>query len=94
MIKALAPLVAILAALGFADYANMLQGFLDAVPDWIQAATMLISAAAAIAALTPTPRDDGWVDKLRRFINAIGLNTGHAENKEDVDKKTDTGKSN
>lgn len=86
MIKALAPLVAVLAALGFADYANMLQNFLDAVPDWIQAATMLISAAAAITALTPTTKDDGWIDAVRRFLNLTGLNVGHAKNKEDADK--------
>lgn len=87
MIKALAPLVAVLAALGFADYANMLQNFLDAVPDWVQAASMLISAAAAIAALTTTKKDDGWVAAIRTFLNSLGLNIGHAKNKEDADKE-------
>lgn len=86
MIKALAPLVAILAALGYADYANMLQSFLDAIPDWLQAATMLISAAAAITALTPTTKDDGWIDKIRLILNSLGLNVGHAKNKEDAEK--------
>lgn len=87
MIKALAPLVAVLAALGFADYANMLQSFLDAIPDWVQAATMIISAAAAVTALTPTTKDDGWIDKIRAVFNSLGLNLGHAKNKEDADKE-------
>lgn len=38
--------------------------------------------AAAVAAATPTPRDDGIVLALRRIIDFIGLNVGYAKNKD------------
>ncbi|MBB4267741.1 hypothetical protein [Roseospira visakhapatnamensis] len=40
--------------------------------------TGLISVASAIAALTPTPTDDRLVGALRRIVEALALNVGHA----------------
>ena len=81
--KALAPLVALLAALGYADYANALQVFLDAIPAWLQAASVFVTAAAGIAALTPTKRDDKFLRKVKAVLNSWALNLGAAKNKED-----------
>lgn len=38
--------------------------------------------AAAVAAATPTPKDDGIVLVLRRIIDFVGLNIGFAKNKD------------
>lgn len=47
----------------------------------VQILTLVISLAAAITALTPTPRDDGWVRTVRKVLDALALNWGHAENR-------------
>lgn len=39
----------------------------------------VIGAAATIAALTPTPKDDGIVLILRKIVDVIGMNVGNAE---------------
>ena len=46
---------------------------------WL-AVTTTIAAAAAIAALTPSPKDDSIVGKLRKLIDFLGLNWGFAKN--------------
>lgn len=39
----------------------------------------IIAIASAVTALTPTPRDDVFVGKLYKFIEALALNIGHAK---------------
>ncbi len=46
---------------------------------WL-AVTTLVTAAAAIAALTPSPKDDSLVSKLRKAVDFLGLNWGFAKN--------------
>ena len=41
----------------------------------------VMGAAAAIAALTPTPMDDGIVAFLRKVIDIIRMNIGNAKNR-------------
>lgn len=43
--------------------------------------TALVAAASAIAAVTPTPRDDEIVGKLYKIIDALALNVGKAKDK-------------
>ncbi len=58
----------------------------DAI-DWfwiaVQAMPIVIATASAIAALTPTPRDDRavkkWSVRLYQVIDWLALNTGHAK---------------
>lgn len=40
----------------------------------------VMGAAAAIAALTPTPKDDSVVAFLRKIVDIIGMNIGNAKN--------------
>jgi len=50
--------------------------------NWVEvlfAITAVISAASAIAALTPTPKDDLVIAKIRKFINLLALNIGNAK---------------
>lgn len=41
-------------------------------------ASGLVTAASALAALTPTPKDDNWVAACRRVVDILALNIGHA----------------
>mgnify|MGYP000426706531 CR=1 FL=1 len=47
----------------------------------LSAATAVVTACSAIAALTPTPIDDGWVKKLYKVIDFLALNIGRAKQK-------------
>lgn len=47
----------------------------------LSAATAVVAACSAIAALTPTPLDDGWVGKLYKVIDFLALNIGRAKQK-------------
>lgn len=43
--------------------------------------TGIVTAASAIAALTPTPKDDKFVGKAYKFIDWLALNFGKAKDK-------------
>tara|TARA_B110000495_G_C22511777_1_gene313010 strand:+ start:190 stop:378 length:189 start_codon:yes stop_codon:yes gene_type:complete len=43
--------------------------------------TAIVAAASAIAALTPTPKDDGWAAKLLKIVDFLALNIGRAKDK-------------
>ena len=47
----------------------------------LQVVTAVIAAASAIAALTPTPKDDGLLKKLASIIVLLALNVGKAKDK-------------
>lgn len=47
----------------------------------IDSVSTIVSACAAIAALTPTPKDDAALRNIRKVIDALGLNWGHAKNR-------------
>ena len=71
--------VAVAAETTTAD-AGWLAGVLEVLPDWLQALGILVSGAAAIAALTPTPKDDGILLVIRKIIDFLALNIGGARN--------------
>lgn len=62
---------------------------LAVVPDALQAAFAVIAFASAVAALTPTPRDDALWGKAYKVLELFALNFGFAKqlppNKEDVE---------
>ena len=41
--------------------------------------TAVIAAASAIAALTPTPKDDGLIKKIYKIIDFLALNVFNAK---------------
>ena len=43
--------------------------------------TAAVALASAIAAMTPTPKDDGFVKKLYKLIDLLALNVGKAKEK-------------
>jgi len=55
--------------------------FFEWVIRWIMVIPYLVMAASLIAALTPTPKDDGWVKKIYMVLDWIALNVGKAKDK-------------
>ena len=51
--------------------------------DLLHALTAVVAAAAAITALTPSPKDDGAVAKLRAVLDFFAFNFGFAKNSTD-----------
>lgn len=52
--------------------------FFEQLPDWLNAVTAFVAGASAITALTPAKGDDKAVGKVRRVLEWIALNVGHA----------------
>tara|TARA_Y100000592_G_C5394590_1_gene279941 strand:- start:52 stop:228 length:177 start_codon:yes stop_codon:yes gene_type:complete len=55
--------------------------FLTWLVGWIQLIPWLVAGASLIAALTPTPVDDGLVKKAYRVLDWFALNVGKAKDK-------------
>lgn len=49
--------------------------------EWVQIATMICAVASAIAALTPTPKDDVIIGKVYKIVDLLALNIGKAKQK-------------
>lgn len=49
------------------------------VGEWLLLFTVLCTLASAIAALTPTPKDDAVIAKLYKLIDLLALNFGRAK---------------
>lgn len=49
----------------------------------VGALTSIVTGASALAALTPTPKDDSFVGKLYKVIDFLALNIGKAKDKGD-----------
>tara|TARA_R100001463_G_scaffold8717_2_gene26560 strand:- start:934 stop:1089 length:156 start_codon:yes stop_codon:yes gene_type:complete len=47
----------------------------------IDIATAIISICSIIAAVTPTPKDNEWLEKAMKFVNMLAVNVGNAKNK-------------
>jgi len=46
----------------------------------IDIATAIIAIASIIAAVTPTPKDNVWLEKAMKFVNLLAVNVGNATN--------------
>ena len=55
--------------------------FFEWIIRWIVVIPYLVMAASIIAALTPTPKDDGWVKKIYTVMDWIAFNIGKAKDK-------------
>ena len=52
--------------------------FLQWIIGWIQVIPWLVMGASLVAALTPTPVDDGLVKKAYKVLDWVALNVGKA----------------
>jgi hypothetical protein len=55
-------------------------GWFGSLPAWVNALSGIVASAAALAALTPTPKDDTFLAKIRTAIDWLGLNVLNAKN--------------
>lgn len=60
----------------------MLETIVSLIPGILEISTLIVALAAAIAALTPTPKDDGVVKKIRKVVDYLALNFGNAKNRD------------
>jgi len=58
---------------------SWLQTFFDVAPLVLDAAFAIVAAASAIAALTPTPRDDDFWGRAYGLLEVLALNIGRAK---------------
>lgn len=56
------------------DFLQIIMILVNVVP-WI------VMGASAIAALTPTPKDDLWIGKVYKVIDLLAINIGKAKDK-------------
>ena len=60
----------------------MIETIASNIPEILQILTLIVALAASIAALTPTPKDDGIVKKIRKVVDFLALNFGNAKNRD------------
>ncbi|MGL5328201.1 MAG: hypothetical protein ACRDD7_02960 [Peptostreptococcaceae bacterium] len=58
----------------------MMQWVIDHIGDLIEISSMVVAIAAIIASATPTPKDDGIVNLLRKIVDFLAFNFGNAKN--------------
>lgn len=56
----------------------LLTGWTAYLPAWINALTAVVTAAAAITALTPSQSDDAFLAKVLKVLDWLSLNFGNA----------------
>lgn len=56
------------------DFLQLIMVLVNVVP-WI------VMGASAIAALTPTPKDDVWIGKIYKIIDLLAINIGKAKDR-------------
>ncbi len=59
----------------------MIEYFTENKEGILQVVTAVIAAASAIAALTPTPKDDGLLKKVSKIVDLLALNVFRAKDK-------------
>jgi hypothetical protein len=68
------------AAVATVQPVSFIDAFLAKIPAWLQTASLVVTAASTIAAITPTPRDDSAIAVVRKVIDFLALNFGGAKN--------------
>ncbi len=63
---------------------EMLTSFFDAFPAWLVAITVVVTAANAVTALTPTQVDNKAIAWLLKLLNVLSINVGKNKNADDV----------
>jgi hypothetical protein len=55
--------------------------FVHGLPAWVNALTGLVTAASAVSALTPTPKDDRFLGRAYKLLEVLALNVGFAKDR-------------
>lgn len=59
-----------------------MENFLNVLPEWLQALSVVVTAATAITALTKTTSDDKWIARIKKVLNFLAGNFGKNTNKD------------
>ena len=54
---------------------------MELILDIFNIVTAVVALASAVAAVTPTPKDDEWVATIYKYLDVIALNIGMAKDK-------------
>ena len=54
---------------------------MELIVDIFNIVTAAVALASAIAAVTPTPKDDEWIATAYKYLDMIALNVGLAKDK-------------
>jgi hypothetical protein len=54
---------------------------LNTIFEYVQLASLVVAVASTIASVTDTPKDDVWVAKAYKIIDALAINIGKAKQK-------------
>ena len=60
-----------------------MEAFFAAIPAWVEALALVVTAATAVTALTPTKSDDKWAGKILFVLNLLAGNIGKNKNADD-----------
>lgn len=58
------------------DFAQVM----ELIETYLPIALQVVGVAAVIARFTPTPVDDGIILAIRKILDQLAMNAGHAEN--------------
>ena len=58
-----------------------MQNIIAHAPQYLQIATSIVGIASMVAALTPSPADDGVLRAVRKALDFLAFNFGNASNK-------------
>ena len=61
--------------------------FIEEMPFWVSLATLIISIASGLAALTPTPKDDGFFMVIKKILAVFSLNILGSKSLSDIQPK-------
>lgn len=53
---------------------------INALPVVVDVASKVVAGAAVIAAITPTPKDDNVLSKIRKVLDFLAFNFGFSRN--------------
>lgn len=53
---------------------------LEKAPEYLQVALTVVGTAAAVASITPTPKDDLILGILHKILNVLAFNFGKSKN--------------
>ena len=60
---------------------DLMIDFLQIIMILVNVVPWIVMGASAIAALTPTPKDDVWIAKIYKIIDLLAINIGKAKDK-------------
>ena len=64
-----------------AQITSSLSGLMDAITALLTSAVSFIGVASVIAKYLPPPENPGFLSLIHKWINALAMNRGYAENK-------------